>query len=194
MHAVLLVSLLQITGGVTVGASFAPAAIGRDTNATGGEQLIAYLGDGLAIGFWLGIENDWLGLQLDLGVRADHIQVENEFGTRFPNHGDPPSVYSASLIVYPLAPLGRDVRAGVVRPFATASVGGVLVSVDLDNINDQTAYHLWQHGLGGGVRVFVSDHEDGFIEVAFREVRVRGHGPLAGFGVRSVAVGVGMRF
>jgi hypothetical protein len=172
-------------------ASFAPAEIGRDRNATGGEQLIAFIGNGVAIG--LGLESQWLGLQLTLEARADHIQVENEFGTRFPNHGGQPAIYSATLLVYPLAPLGRAIRHGSVRPFATASVGGLLVSVDLDNTEDQTTYHLWHYGLGGGVRLFVLDHDDGFIELAFRSVRVRGHEPLQMFTMRSVAVGVGMR-
>jgi hypothetical protein len=66
--------------------------------------------------------------------------------------------------------------------------------VDLDNIKDQTTYHLWHYGFGGGVRLFVLDHEDGFIELGFREVRVKGHRPLETFRVRTVALGVGMRF
>lgn len=191
MHSLLLISLLQVTGGFTVGASFAPAEIGRDTNATGGEQLVARMGNGVAIGLWLGLESQWLGVQLDLQGRADHIHVENEFGTGFPNHGERPLVYSATLVGYPLAPFGRALRTGPLRPFASASVGGLVVSVDLDNIRDQTTYHLWHYGLGGGVRLFVLDH--GFIELGFKEVRVRGHRPLETFRMRTAAVGVGMR-
>ena len=175
-----------------IGASFAPAEIGRDTNATGGEQLVAQMGDGVTIGFWLGLHNDLFGLQLDFGLRADHIQVENEFGTRFPNHGEQPLVYSATLVVYPLAPLGRALRGGPVRPFATASVGGLVLSVDLDNIKDQTTYHLWHTSLGGGVRLLVLDHEDGFVELGVREVRVASHRPLDAFRLRIATLGVGI--
>lgn len=184
--------------GFMLGASFAPAEIGRDTNATGGEQLVAHLGDAVVLGLRGAVESDVLGLELVLLLGAKRVEVENELGVRFPNHGQPPVLWTGSLLLYPLFALRNTALGRRVRPFVVVGVGGAIVSVDLDNIKGQTLYHSWQGSVGGGIRFFSGRdrgpyEHDPFVELRLVRHRVRQNGPLYGFDILAATVGLGMR-
>jgi len=181
-----------VTTGLAAGALLAPGEIGRAANATGGgEQLIAYLGDAFALGIRAGLESDVLGVELVLLLGANRVEVENEFGVRFPNHGEPPVLWTGSVLFYPLFPLRHTALGRRLRPFVVAGLGGAFVSVDLDNIEGQTLYHSWQESVGGGIRFF-SDHS--FVELRLTRQRVHRNGPLHGFDAHAATVALGIRF
>ena len=175
---------------LAVGWVFAPTHIGRDINATGGEELLARLGDRPLSGIRLGAENGPLGFEVGLTQHVVAIQVENEFGTEFPNHGRPPLRYAVAAVLLPLAPLRGTAFGRHVQPFVKAGIGGWLVSVDLDNVHDQTFYHLWAPDIGGGVRVFPRGGEF-FIDVRFERSWVAGRGPIARFRADVLTVAFG---
>jgi len=181
-------------------AQLAPAdRLGRDRNAAGGqEELIARWSSGVALAVGGGLETRFGGLQLTGIMATSAVQVRNEFGVAFPNHGKPPVAWGADALVYPLAPLqGRRGRS--VRPFVTAGLGGIFLSVDLDNIKNQTLYHSFHWSLGGGVRIALSPDEipywtPTFLELRVTRFRVWANGPLSRFDAVTATAGLGMRF
>jgi len=186
------------TTGVALG--FLPGAgeIGRQPNATGGhEELIARLDGGIGWGFHAGFESRFGGLELR-GVGTERpVEVNNESGVRFPNHGRRPFGWTGNLLLYPLAPLQR--RSGRVRPFLTAGLGGVLLSVDLDNVKDQTLFHLFHWSLGGGLRIATSPEDvpswtPTFLELRIARLRVWPNRPIEGFRLIAATIGLGMRY
>jgi hypothetical protein len=185
--------------GVTAGALFAPGEIGRDRNATGGhEQLIAGWGGGAAVGGHVGLESRLGGLELR-GIQAiSAVQVRNEFGVAFPNHGKRPFAWSAGLFLSPLAPIEAR-RSRLPRPFLTAGLGGHFISVDLDNQKNQTLYHSFHWVLGGGIRIPTAPEDvpswtPTFLELRVERYRVWRNGPLRRFGVWAATAGLGMRY
>jgi hypothetical protein len=185
------------TLGVSLGALFAPGEIGRDVNQTGGEDLIAFLGDGVLAAVQAGRETRHVGVEFSLGLLAYRINVENEFGARFPHHGKSPWLYSFSLRGFPLALApGLDRRAPV-QPWVGLGGGGMIMSVDLDNVDGQTLYHSWQWSLGGGIRLPVSrgsrKEEQTVVELRVVRYRVGANGPLRGFDALGATLGLGLR-
>ncbi|HEV8612216.1 MAG TPA: hypothetical protein VGQ73_01825 [Gemmatimonadales bacterium] len=182
-----------------LGAWLAPGEVGRDRNQTGGrEQLIARWSDGMALGLSAARET-WLGGFELSGIQATSaVQVKNEFGVAFPNHGKRPFAWSANALLYPLGPLqGR--RSRLLRPFLTAGLGGVLLSVDLDNSRDQTPYHSFHWSVGGGIRIATSPDEipwwtRTFVELRVSRFQVWPNGPLRRFRAMAATAGLGMQF
>lgn len=185
------------TTGGRLGVVLDAGDIGRHPNATGGhEELLARLDAGLGLGLYVGYESRFGGLELrGLGLSSP-VEVRNESGVPFPNHGSRPFSWTAGLLLYPLAPVQR--KGALVRPFVTAGLGGVLLSVDLDNVNDQTLYHSFHWSLGGGMRIATSPDDvpawtPTFLELRFERVRVWANGPLDRFDLHTISIGLGMR-
>lgn len=185
--------------GAALGVAFAPGEVGRDRNKTGGhEQLIARWSSGVALGLYAGIETRFGGFELSVIQTTSAVQVKNEFGVAFPNHGKPPFVWTGNAVLYPLALVQRQ-GSRLLRPFVTAGLGGVFLSVDLDNIKNQTLYHSFAWSVGGGVRIATSPDDirfgtPSFVELRVVRFRVWPNGPLRRFEVIAATAGVGMRF
>lgn len=187
------------SSGVTAGALFAPGEIGRDQNASGGhERLIARWGDGAGLGGQVSLETRFGGLELRGLQATSAVQVRNEFGVAFPDHGKCPFAWSGSLFVYPFAPIEAR-RNRLPRPFLTAGLGGHLISVDLDNVENQTLYHSFHWVLGGGIRIATAPEDvpswtPTFLELRVERYRVWRNGPLHRFAAWAATVGFGMRY
>ncbi|MGQ0701878.1 MAG: hypothetical protein ACT4PM_01945 [Gemmatimonadales bacterium] len=186
------------TSGVGLGIIGRSGEIGRDRNATGGqEELVASLGTGIGIGARTGYESRFGGLELRGTFFSSAVQVVNEDEVRFPNHGKRPFAWTGSALVYPVSPLQR--RPGAVRPFLAVGVGGIFLSVDLDNIEDQTLYHSFLWSLSGGLRI-ATDPEDvpsvtpTHVELRVERTRVWGNHPLGSFQFWVVTAGLGMKW
>jgi len=170
--------------------------IGRQPNATGGhEDLIARLDGGLALSAHFGLESRFGGGELLVGWAGSAIEVTNVDGVRFPDHGEPPLVWSGTIMVYPLALV---VRPGRFQPLFVAGLGGMLISVDLDNIRGQTVYHRFQRSVGGGIRI-VNPSSSPMMTTTHVEFRIEqlttwGKSPLHRFSFLAVTVGLGMSF
>jgi hypothetical protein len=125
------------------------------------------------------------------------VEVENEYGVAFTYHGEHPTLWTVRLHLYPLFPL-RKSAAGRVQPLVLLGIGGLPVSVDLDNINDQTLYHSWQWSVGGGLRILLNpaaafDTTVSFVELRLVRHRVWENGPLHGFDAVAATLGLGVR-
>jgi opacity protein-like surface antigen len=177
--------------GLDFGMSVAGVEVGRDTNATGGEQLIATLGHGAVLGVRMGVHSPSFGFDAALSGTSAYVKVRNEFGVRFPNHGERPAVLSGRVLLYPFR---RAIGRGQVRPFLAAGVAGALVSADLDNIEDQSLRLLPGWTFGAGVKWLTGGADGGYLEVAVGEHRFHGVGPFGSFETRTVTCGVGYRF
>ncbi len=172
--------------------------IGRQPNATGGhEDLIARLGPGISLMIQAGREFRFGGAELRIGWSGRAVEVRNEEGVRFPNHGEPPLGWTGSIMVYPLAPLqGRD--ESWFQPFVSIGGGGFMVRVDLDNIGGQTVYHSFQWTVAGGIRIVSGLPEFPFGSVTFVELRVDrqqawANPPLGRFRIIGASVLLGAR-
>lgn len=193
------VSAWRWSGGAALGVWLAPGEVGRGRNATGGhEELIARWSSGFALALQGAIETRLGGFELTGVMASSAVQVRNEFGVEFPNHGKRPFAWSANGLVYPLAPLlGR--RSRLPRPFVTGGLGGIFLSVDLDNVKNQTLYHSFHWSIGGGVRIATSPDEvpswtPTFIELRVTRLRAWPNGPLSRFDAVTATAGLGMRF
>lgn len=181
---------LQLRGGA--------GEIGRQPNAAGGhEDLIARLGSGFALAAHAGIENRFGGAELGLSWGGGAVKVTNVDGVRFPNHGEPPIVWVGNIILYPLAPItGPGPRK--LQPFVTGGVGGMLIRVDLDNVNGQTIYHRFQWSVGGGLRI-VQGQESPLKTTTYIELRIERTGvwrqmPFSRFRLLAGTLSLGMKF
>jgi hypothetical protein len=172
------------------GVSPAPGEIGRDVNRAGGDILIASLGTSGVFGTRFEVNNSLLGGGVTVLAWLGSVGVENEAGIEFPHHGKPPLIYLGEARLYPFR---EWLARGRVSPYLSAGLGGALVSVDLDNVNDQELRHLWTWSGGAGVRILVDDDGATFVDVQFRACFLSGNGPLVPFTLRSIVVGAGMR-
>lgn len=181
----------RIEAGTFFGAMIAGKDIARGVNATGGEQLIARLNHGGALGVRGGVHSDLLGLEANFLTTNSRAAVKNEFGVAFPNHAERPSIYSGDALLYPFR---RAIREGKVRPYVTSGIGGLLLSADLDNIRDQEAHGSLIWNAGGGVKVFVGEGSGLYFDFRFTNHRLLSSRGTDSLDLRSVSVGVGARF
>ncbi|MEK6324278.1 MAG: hypothetical protein AABN33_21780 [Acidobacteriota bacterium] len=181
----------RIEAGTFFGAMIAGKEIARGVNATGGEQLIAKLNHGAALGLRVGVHSDLLGLEASFLSAGIAVRVNNEFGVRFPNHGERPLICSGDALLYPFR---RAIREGKLRPYLTSGIGGMLMSADLDNINDQELHHRLAWNAGGGVKIFVGEERDLYLDLRFTNHRLLGSREIGPIDLRSLTVGVGYRF
>ena len=172
--------------GAALGFVPGPGEIGR-------EELIARVGAGIGMGFQAGIESRIGGIELRTLGFSSAVEVEDQGGAEFPNHGRRPFVWTAGVTAYPLAPV---FRAGT-GPFVAGGLGGILLSADLDNVEGQTWYHSFLWSLGGGARVAMGPEEPSwapaFLELRVERMRVWSNGPLRSFTVWVGAVGIALR-
>lgn len=170
------------------GAMIAGKELARGVNATGGEDLIAKLNHGAALGFRVGIHSALIGLEANLLSASNRVRVNNEFGIGFPNHAERPLVCSGDALLYPFR---KSIRAGRFRPYVTSGIGGMLMSADLDNIDDQEAHGRLMWNAGGGVKVFAAEAQGLYFDLRFTNHRLLGSNAID---LRSITVGVGYRF
>ena len=184
------------TSGIGLRIQGGAGEIGRHPNATGGhEDLIARLGEGLALAVQAGIESRFGGAELRVSWGGRSVEVSNVDGVRFPHHGEPPIVWVGNIMVYPLAPVFRP---GRFQPFVVAGAGGMLIQVDLDNIGGQTIYHRFHWSTGGGLRI-VSGLDSPRFTTTYVELRIEQQttwqdDPFRRFRMVSGTVSLGMRF
>jgi opacity protein-like surface antigen len=173
----------------SAGLSLAPPEIGRDVNRAGGDTLIAGLGDSAVFGGRFELRRRRVGGAFSLLVWGKPVAVTNEAGVEFPNHGEPPVLYTFEARLYPL---GGSVYARV-SPYLAAGVGGALVSVDLDNVDGQELRHLWAYSLGGGVKISLGAGAT-FLDLQYAWCSLSGSGPIVPFRAHTVTVGFGARY
>jgi hypothetical protein len=173
------------------GAMIAGKEIARGVNATGGEQLIARLNHGGALGLRVGIHSELLGLEANFLTTSGSATVKNEFGVAFPNHAEKPLIYSGDGVLYPFR---RAIREGKVRPYLTTGVGGMLLWADLDNIRDKETHCSLIWNAGGGVKVFVGEGGGLYFDLRFTNHRLFSSRGADSLDLRSVSIGVGARF
>lgn len=178
----------KIEAGTFFGAMIAGKEIFRGVNATGGEQLIARLNHGGALGVRAGVHSDLLGLEGNFLTTTNRGVVKNEFGIAFPNHAESPLICSGDALIYPFR---RAISEGKIRPYLTSGVGGMLLSADLDNIRDKETHGSLIWNAGGGVKVFVGEGSALYFDLRFTNHRVLSADSTD---LRSVSIGVGARF
>jgi Outer membrane protein beta-barrel domain len=181
----------RIEAGTFFGAMIAGKEIARGVNATGGEQLIARLNHGGALGLRVGMHSELLGLEANFLTTGSPAIVKNEFGVAFPNHAERPLIYSGDGLLYPFR---RAIREGKVRPYLTTGVGGMLLSADLDNIRDKETHGSLIWNAGGGVKVFVGEGAGLYFDFRFTNHRLLSSRGAHSLDLRSVSLGVGARF
>jgi hypothetical protein len=183
--------LSRIEGSTFFGAMLAGKEIRRGVNATGGERLVARLGHGGALGLRGGVHGGILGLEVNILTTSNRAQVRNEYGVAFPNHAEQPLICSGDALLYPFR---KAIREGKIRPYLTSGVGGMLLSVDLDNIEDKETHAGLLWNAGGGVKVFVGEGSGLFFDIRFTNHRLLGSGTTGSVDLRSLSIGVGARF
>jgi hypothetical protein len=181
----------RIEAATFFGAMIDGKEIARGVNATGGEQLIARLNHGGALGVRGGVHSDLLGLEANFLTTSSPAIVKNEFGVAFPNHAERPLIYSGDAVLYPFR---RAIREGKVRPYLTSGVGGMLLSADLDNIRDKETHGSLIWNAGGGVKVFVGEGAGLYFDFRFTNHRLLSSRGADSLDLRSVSIGVGARF
>jgi hypothetical protein len=174
----------------SAGVVLAPREIGRDMNAAGGDTLVAHLGTGPITGGRFEARNRLAGVGGSMAAWLKPVTVRNAAGVDFPHHGTKPVLLTLEARLYPL---GRTSVGRLAAPYVSVGAGGLLVSVDLDNIDDQELRLLWQRGLGAGLRMALGP--DGtFIDVGVARWFISGRRPLAAFEATALVVGLGTRF
>lgn len=176
--------------GFYAGVVLAPREIGRDLNRAGGDVLIARLGDSGAAGARFEARTRFVGGGFSVFAWARPVTVRNDAGVRFPNHGERPLLYMWDVRLYPC---GESIRGGRVLPYVGAGFGGALISVDLDNVDDQELRHLWARGVSAGVKLLFNDG-DNFLDIQYKASFLSGRGPIASFDVRAIVIGFGGRY
>jgi hypothetical protein len=119
----------------------------------------------------------------------NRIDVESATGVSYPNHGMSPLLFGGYGRLYPAGPW---IRGGRLSPYLAAGAGGTLVSVDLDNINDQELRSLWTRSIALGVKVLL-DRNDLFLDIELRSIRFNASGPVGPFTATAVIVSLGGR-
>lgn len=181
----------RIEASTFFGAMIAGKTIGRGVNATGGEQLVARLNHDAALGVRGGVHNDLLGLEANFLTTSNQAVVKNEFGVAFPNHSERPLIFSGDALLYPFR---RAISGGMVRPYLTSGLGGLLLSADLDNIRDKETHGSLIWNAGGGVKVFAGQGSGLYLDLRFTNHRLLGSGGSEHVDFRTISVGVGARF
>lgn len=171
------------------GMFMAPAEIGRDVNAAGGDVLVARLGDTGAFGVQHEIRTRFIGGAVNVFV-LQSVEVQNEAGVEFPYHGKSPLLYAWEVRLYPFS---DSISEGQVSPYLAAGFGGALISVDLDNINDQELRHLWARSLSAGVKMLFNGNET-FVDVQVKTWFLSGRGPIVPFQASAIVIGLGGRY
>jgi len=175
------------------GALLADKEVGRGRNAAGGqrEQLIGRLDSGGSVGLQFGRHSDLLGLEANLLSGARTVGVKNEFGVDFPNHGEQPVIYSGDILIYPFRTL---LFGGRLRPYLTTGVGGALMAIDLDNINNKENHNALTWNAGVGMKYLFGKEQNYFADFRLRNHRLSDKTPLHTINLQSVAVGFGVRY
>ncbi len=163
----------------------APQEIGRQVNATGGEDLIAMLGNSATIGIRWGYGNDLLGFSVNLTWILNAVDVQNEFGVPFPFHGQPPGQAGIEARLFPFL---RTLAGGRFRPYLSAGSGVMFLSVDLDNIQDQELYVLRVWSAGAGFQIRRKD-PDSYFYAEYRRHRISESFPVHSFVMNAVNLG-----
>lgn len=165
-----------------------PGAIGRDVNRAGGDVLVARAPTAPLLGARFEVRTRVAGLGVELAASQRRVQVANESGVDFPNHGGSPALYGLEGRLYPLA--GTYSPA---EPYVSAGLGGAVVSVDLDNVNDQERYYPRTRSVGGGVKFFF-DEGSIFVDVQYKRIAFSRTGPLHAFRASALSLAVGAAF
>jgi hypothetical protein len=192
MHtAFLLFALTQWSAGFGAGGLLAPGEIGRDRNATGGQEtLIARWRAGAALAGQARLARPPFGIELAAIRSTSVIRVENEAGTEFPHHGQGPLLLAAAGT---LVPFGASARIG---PFVSGGLGLVFIPVDLDNVKGQTLFVSPVRSLAAGFRFAPPNgalgSQDGYVELRVARYWSWGNGPLRPIGFTVLMVSVGM--
>ncbi len=138
------------------------------SNATGSHELLhGRLKSSLFVGGKVGAHGNRFGLEAGVFRTAEKIQVSNDVGVPFPNHGENVTLLKADVVLYPVR---RTAFGGVFRPYLSAGFGGTFFSLDTDNINDQENYAKPTLSIGAGGKYKLGG-EGG-------KRRVRGFNPL----------------
>lgn len=179
----------QVEYSVYRGTVTASGIIGVDINATGDhEQLTAKLKSSAFTGVKVGVHGNRLGIESGLLRSENELEVQNEFGVPFPNHGEKLTMVTLDFLLYPLR---QTALGGVFRPYVSLGIGGAFSSVDLDNIDDQDNFGrpLASYGLGSK---FQLGGQDGpiQIEVLFKNEHMFRGRPIEDVDFRMVSVGV----
>jgi len=173
------------------GAIFSNEIATRNTNATGGEQLIGRLGTGYKWGFDCGLYNDVFGFDINWGITSA-IDVKNEFGVDFPNHSDGINLFSFNAFVHPFS---ISFISDSWKPYVTAGVGYAIISIDSDNNGNREIYaqKVWNYGVGLRYTPHHENQKDKivFFDLSFRNYRISSIGPVLAFEVQSVCIGIG---
>lgn len=173
--------------GIRMGFQSGPGEIGRNANATGEEDLIAYLKTTPVLGGEVGCRNRYLTFLARLSSGFRRVMVRNEFNVDFPNHGSAPTWLTGAVSVRPLGNSGW-----IIQPFITVEVGLLFLSVDLDNIQDQVFYALWTRSLGGGMEILW--RENSYVYAEYLREWISENAPLQSFRANVMTFGVGKRF
>lgn len=173
---------------VNGGTITAKREIAANQNATGShEQLFARLKSSPFVGAKVGVHGNRLGIEAGVFRTTEKIQVNNEFGVPFPNHGENITFAKADLLVYPFP---RSAFEGVFRPYLSAGFGGNFFSIDTDNINDQENYANPTVSIGGGGKFRLGGKSSNFgFEVLLRYEQMFGKLPIQTGGFVMVSAG-----
>ena len=122
------------------------------TTDTVGESIEADVDDGIAIGLRIGIEQEFLGLELSgMGVFSD-------MDLRADPAADIPSVKDASMLLANVNvlwfPIGNALADGRVRPFVTLGPDLVYLTSDYDQADNETMLGV---NIGAGIKFLLGD-------------------------------------
>ncbi|MCX6170195.1 MAG: hypothetical protein NTX65_12690 [Ignavibacteriales bacterium] len=162
--------------GFQLGGLIPSEEISRNINATGGEQLIGRLGNCGIFGGQFGLHNELLGFDVFGGFSTNQIEVKNEFGVDFPNHGSELGIVSGNFYVYPFHRILFD---GKMQPYAMLTFGITFFSVDTDNINDKERYSPLAQGFGAGVKFEIDTNA--YLDLNFRKYSISSSGSIKPF-------------
>lgn len=170
------------------GGTFIPRReIAINQNATGGHELLfARLKPSLLVGARAGYHDGRFGLEAGVFRTTTNIQVDNEFGIHFPNHGEYITLVRADVLYYPLSTFHKEFH-----PYVSVGVGGNFFSIDTDNINDQENYikPIISIGVGGKFRIGGNASNFGF-DVFVRYEQMFGKAPIQTGGFVVVSAGL----
>jgi hypothetical protein len=188
----------RVTSGAALALVLSPGEIGRHPNATGGhEDLLARLPDAGGLTLAFGVESDLLGFESRFVFGAAHVQVKNEFGVAFPNHGEPPLFSEIGVFAFPFFPLRNSPLGRRIQPLVGAGTGALFASIDLDNIDGQSLHRARQRTMTAGLRILDRGSVTGdtpFIELRWTRHRVSRRSPLHAFTATSLTLGMGVAY
>lgn len=171
-----------------------PDIIGRDRNAWGDrEWLEASIHNTMALRMALIYGNDVVGIDINMSTMFSAIEVQNEYGVDFPDHGETPWTLGVSGY---LNPFGRLIFNGRIRPVISYGVGLMHLSADLDNVDDQSSYWLnvtsW--GLALEYAFFQRDDMYGGLSLRWEKLEVSEKDVWLDFTAEYLSIGLVARF